>query len=1564
MDMTQQGTVLANGRRLLAQARREAWLVAALLSILALALGLRLYGLNWDRGYAYTPHPDERAILAKVEELSPPTLGELDLLLDADESPWNPRWFPYGSFPLYLLKGVQLVSSLGPGDGLADLRLAGRTISALADAATVMMVFVLGSRIYGRRVGLLASLLAALAVIHIQLSHFFAVDTLLALFAVVALYFMYRVAREGRLGDSVLAGAFVGLALATKVSLAPIFAAYVVAHLMYALSLSGGPSPPGRDFGDRWPLAVKGLALGAAATLAVLFIVQPYGFLDWSRFYNDVVEQSEMVRRIRDYPYTRQYIDTTPYLYHVRQLATWGLGWPLGIVAWAGLIYVSLRGMRLGHGAAYLVLGWGLPMAILVFSTSFLAIYVAAIVAVLALLATLPLRTADSRMDVLLLSWVAPSFLITGAFQVKFLRYLIPITPFLLLFGSRMLFALWDRVQAGKFRPDPRPWLVGGLVLLVGSTGFYALSYMSVYREPHTAVRASEWINRNVPAGSTILKEHWEEALPDLGDYRVRELPLYDEDGPRKLPMLADELAVADYLVFFSNRLYGTIPRLPERYPVSRDYYRLLFSGQLGYELVYFETSYPELLGIGFVDDTFGRPDVPEPQALSNLRPSSLALNLGFADESFTVYDHPKVLVFRNIGRHDSEAIRRTIQEALLFGVSSRVEADRQDIGRQDVGLMLSPEDAEAQQRGGTWSEIVRPNSWTNRLPVLAWLLAVQIAALLALPIAFTIFRPLSDRGYLFSKALGLLSVGLVVWLLASLHWMAFSRGSIGVGLLVLAAVSALVLAKTRHRFTAFVREQWQIILIGEAVFLLAFFSMAMLRMANPDLWHPFRGGEKPMDLAYLTAVLRSTYMPPYDPWYAGGYLNYYYWGQFIVATLIKATGIRPEVAFNLAVPMFFAMTASASFSVVYNLAEGTRRRLVASPSGDPMVSLPDDQRKAHPVVVDPSGAQAGPPEGRAEDRTLHWSAVMAGIGGALFVTVIGNLDGAIQVGQGVWRSLFRSLPFGQFDFYLSSRMMPSELEGITEFPFFTFLFADLHAHLMALPFGLLALGLALAVVMGAGHSAGRKPRWSVGEIARLAVLGVAVGSLRLLNAWDFPTYMMIAVAAIFLAEFYVHGGLGLAVLARAGLKSLLVFAVGFLVFLPFHLNYEVFFDSLDTTTATTALWRFLAISGLFIFIIGSFFINESRVWLVTTWRALRQWLTVIVQAVSESDEDASAQVRPRVGVESIVALVAGALFLGLVLTAVFSADRVGSTIPFIALLLALVLVVGLRWLGTSRPDSAPLTFVAVIVGVSLALVIGLDVFRVEGDVDRMNSVFKFYLQVWVLLALAAAYLLWRLAYGGRFSLVSFGWGKKVWLGALAVLILSAAVYPVMGTRDRLGVRFDGQVLPLTLDGTAYMRGTVYRGAEGDIDLEADFQGSRWLRENIEGSPIVLEGHTPSYRWGGRVSVYTGLPSIVGWQWHQEQQRWNYRWTVGQRIADVDTIYTTGNPLVALSLMRKYGVKYVYVGQLERLYYPGGGLEKFEHMVGKELEKVYQNHQVAIYRVRDGVARSQDAKGP
>ena len=360
--------------------------------------------------------------------------------------------------------------------------------------------------------------------------------------------------------------------------------------------------------------------------------------------------------------------------------------------------------------------------------------------------------------------------------------------------------------------------------------------------------------------------------------------------------------------------------------------------------------------------------------------------------------------------------------------------------------------------------------------------------------------------------------------------------------------------------------------------------------------------------------------------------------------------------------------------------------------------------------------------------------------------------------------------------------MMPTDLQGITEFPFFTFLFADLHAHLMALPFTLLALGLALAVVLARAGPGASRHAWSWDDTLRLAALGIAVGSLRAINAWDFPVYLAIGAAAILLAEFLVHGGFGLAMLLRAAAKSAFMFGAGYLAFLPFHLSYETFFTSVESTTNTTTLWRFLAICGPFMFIVLTFFLRESRDLLAAASSRSAAAIRRVAGAASAGDEGAAARPGSSRGVWTVVGVVALLVGAGLLLAAVFS-GMAGSTTPFAAVLLALVCVMGVRWLFSWRPDAPHLVFTSVAIAAALAVVIGLDLVRVEGDIDRMNSVFKFYIQVWVLLGVASAYLLWRLVREVRRG--GLGWRSGAWAVGLVVLLLGASIYPVPSARER-----------------------------------------------------------------------------------------------------------------------------------------------------------------------------------
>jgi len=197
--------------------------------------------------------------------------------------------------------------------------------------------------------------------------------------------------------------------------------------------------------------------------------------------------------------------------------------------------------------------------------------------------------------------------------------------------------------------------------------------------------------------------------------------------------------------------------------------------------------------------------------------------------------------------------------------------------------------------------------------------------------------------------------------------------------------------------------------------------------------------------------------------------------------------------------------------------------------------------------------------------------------------------------------------------------------------------------------------------------------------------------------------------------------------------------------------------------------------------------------------------------------------------------------------------------------------------------------------------------------------------------------------------------GSWFWRGGFAVLLFSSLIYTVEGTVARVHDRFNP--LPPTADGMAYMPQAIYNDEVRPrevypIELRWDYEAIRWLQDNVAGSPVILEAQVPAYRWGNRVSIYTGLPTLLGYEWHQRQQRAGYAGMIDQRLGDIRRLYTTPDIEETTALLQKYGVEYIYLGRLERLYYPGPGLAKFDEMEGEELELVYENPEVKIYQIR------------
>jgi uncharacterized membrane protein len=243
-----------------------------------------------------------------------------------------------------------------------------------------------------------------------------------------------------------------------------------------------------------------------------------------------------------------------------------------------------------------------------------------------------------------------------------------------------------------------------------------------------------------------------------------------------------------------------------------------------------------------------------------------------------------------------------------------------------------------------------------------------------------------------------------------------------------------------------------------------------------------------------------------------------------------------------------------------------------------------------------------------------------------------------------------------------------------------------------------------------------------------------------------------------------------------------------------------------------------------------------------------------------------------------------------------------------------------------------------------------VEVIRLQGDISRMNTVFKFYLQAWILLGLAAALALaWTLE---ALRLWAPTW-RGAWTVIAAVLLGCGALFMLQGVTAKAGDRMAAEA-PFTLDGMAYMQSALYYDRDRALDLSQDYTAIRRMQDNVQGSPVIVEANTGEYRWGSRFTIYTGLPGVVGWNWHQRQQREFVPGNdVQARVNEIEAFYLSFDLRLVQDFLQKYQVKYIVVGQLERAYYPGPELDKFEAQDGVLWQEVFRLNDTVIYEVLD-----------
>ena len=1618
----------------------------ALGMLLLVAFVLRVWNLDWDEGTHQ--HPDERYWSIVTNDIS--AAGPFEYF-DSATSPLNPynsgtpeaprNTWVYGTFPLFSTKAAASFLADGPfpsgaivtvADGLGiDLRndrlngdgsttrvdafdggynanLVGRLLSALIDTGTVLMAYLLARDLFDRRTGMIAAALLTFAPLHIQYAHFYGAEPWVTFFVTTGVWLSLRLAR-GDLNLKLAAGiGFVlGLGLASKlVAVASLIVPAV------AILIAAGPAiarflasirdwfvEEARTNGSGFAALCGAAVMAAAAAITVLglrpaiALVAITGAVAAVAYALLVVRPAEGATETASVLFDQmadpqQIVITRPKPHPPVHIVAWAAFTGIVVVAAAAITYrwfqpysfdgLIARDVRFTNDIDYLrdvneggnvpwVVQWiGRTPLLFPLSSAFWwgmgpALGIAVAIGVVKALVDVVRR---QRWILLVpLSYLA---IMLGLVSQQFnplIRYLLPAYPVAIVLGAFGVATLWNAGRRALTRDAPASRatgqvLRGAAVGIVALSAFWGLAFVNgVYNQTHPRIEASVWMAENLPQGAVLSSQIWDDALPlrvqgtEGFEYRHVALDPFQADrAGGKVETFVDGLDQIDYVVEASNRIYDSVSRIPAKYPATNAYYDALFDGRLGFEPIAQFRNSPSLFGI----------DIPD----------------HFAEETFTVYDHPTVTIWAKTADWSRERATAILNPARASTAPDVIPRDA-----ATNALLLRPGDDALVEQGETFDEAFSDGGVVGSVPWLFWILWLQLAAFAVLPWTTRLFDRLPDKGYGLAKLIGFATIGLAVWLTVSWNIADFGRGVSWTWFALIAAIGMVLWARNAERMGELLRSNRRSWLLTEFVFLGVFALALWLRSANPDLWEAYLGGEKPMEMAYLTAIARSSDFPAIDPWFAGGYMNYYYLGWFLLAVPMRALRVVPEVGFNLGVATYAALTAAVAFSVVHNLVAVSRRRWTS----DPDTPSPMPARMGLLGVVLLLGI------GNLDAIRLHYDRLAAvNTWEAGSIPVVSHI---ITFAGGSW-AWATGTPLARFDWWAPSRVNRGNFD-ITEFPYFTFLFGDLHPHMMGIAFVGLTVSLAFAYLLASDAGDRRRP------LVLAVGLGITTGLARAVNTWDLPSALILTAAAITIGCWLapaatgpqrnrrnaalVVGALGIAIgtsnwggpgstvlLACLGIGALSLLTLALPPAAGRRLGTGVGHLAAAGVAHVAVFQPYLSNSdpidtGLQRAVVGSPFDDWLVHWgiFLTIAAALATALAIDMGRRRRMGDDTRPLPAAVWDGPAWKVIWSAAVLLAAGLMARFTTGAA-------AVSLVGVLVLGVFFVHEIRRSERDLGRVMALGLFVLAFAIagGVDVVTVTNDIQRMNTVFKFWLQSWQYFALGSAFAVWQVGriLAERPAMVprpagepevrlesARPWRANLWGLAVVVLLAAGLAYPLLGTRTRIETRFAD--LPATLDGLAYLDAqpvivrTDPAGGPDDIQvfIGEDLPLIEWIRANVRGTPVVAEWAGPAYDWNARIAIHTGLPTVLGWEWHQKQQRWTFQFMIDERVAAVTALYTDPNPDVTTRFLQAYDVSYLVVGTQERRFGNPDALAALGSHPA--LDEVFASGENRIYRV-------------
>lgn len=671
------------------------------------------------------------------------------------------------------------------------------------------------------------------------------------------------------------------------------------------------------------------------------------------------------------------------------------------------------------------------------------------------------------------------------------------------------------------------------------------------------------------------------------------------------------------------------------------------------------------------------------------------------------------------------------------------------------------------------------------------------LLGLVFMPVTSRMFRGFDDNGWMFSKVLAVAVCGYVQWLLACLKISPFT-GITCVILTVICCLGSLLYGiKCKNRFPdSLPWEQAALVHREEILFFLVFLFWTYLAGFHPAA----HGTEKYMDFGFMQAMMRSTTLPAQDMWYAGKPFNYYYGGQYLAVFLTKLTGTNVEVTYNLMRTMVAAFAFLLPFSLVRQMLK--------------------DKLKA----------------GR------KWSFCLGGILAGMAMSMSGNLHYIIY---GIILRLLKIKTdywFPSSTRYIGFDPAVTGDETIHEFPSYSFVLGDLHAHVINVFLVLTVLGILYSwIKTNSGKS------WRQREIG---LLGLLLGMFLFSNTWDFMIYYVVICGTLLFGNLkrYSSGSCISQALKWSVIQWVELLAAAFLASLPFHLTFEnVMVQGIGIVKIHTAFYQFCVLWAFPLLVCVPFVMGILKS--IGTFPEKKFW-------------------------------------------SFFYSIKYPDLYGLVLVLCAIGLI-----------------FIPEFVYVR-------DIY--EKTAPRANTMFKLTYQAYIMFGIMMAYILVfftvnriKRCNGADSTVMCKGLLRCPRLqsltGIIAILVLISTCGYLENAITHWFTGFPKRNAYQTLNATNYL----------ETAISDDAAAIRWLNDNVEGQPIILEASGDSYQdYDNRVSAMTGLPTVLGWYVHE----WLWRNDLeeeNQRKEDVQTIYTSSNADQIKSLIEKYKISYLFIGSCE-----------------------------------------------